>query len=252
MVRVDDEHPGVEVARRDEALERPARRPLVRPGERVLGRRALLQDVAPSEEAVPADRGRGVAEHRIVRERVGQVRLQLARPRGRIVAGVDRDAAVDAAPGRHRRGPVAPLDAPDVEVDRMRLVAEVGVAVLLRVPARFEHPQRRDDARHRLDRARARARLAHVHRASAHLDGEPEHADVRPHELLVLGLRDDGGVGGVARDEAVQRAVARALLLDDALDVHPAPPAAARCGAARRARRGSPRAPPSCRPAPRP
>ena len=54
---------------------------------------------------------------------------------------------------------------------------------------------------------------------AAHLDLEPEHAGVGAHQLLVLGLGDQHGVGPVAAQMGHQRAVAGRFLLDHGLDV---------------------------------
>ena len=63
---------------------------------------------------------------------------------GRAPARIDRDAAVDPAPGRHRGGPVAALDPADIEVDRVRLALEVRTASLVGVPARLQLAQGAD------------------------------------------------------------------------------------------------------------
>ena len=81
----------------------------------------------------------------------------------------------------------------------------------------------------------------------AHLHGEPEHAGIGAHQLLVLGLGDQHGVGPVAAQMGHQRAVAGGFLLDHRLDRHGGGRLQAEAGAARRGRTGWRRGRPSCR-----
>src|SRR5690606_7813200 len=96
--------------------------------------------------------------------------------------GIDRNAGVEAAPGRHRGGPVAALDLADVEVDRVVEGLEVPVAALALVPALLQDAQGLDQAVGRLDRVGARARVADVHRQPAYRHLEPQYAAVGTHQ----------------------------------------------------------------------
>src|SRR5437588_316901 len=78
--------------------------------------------------------------------------LDLVRSLLRGCPRVDRNAAVEPAPRRDRRGPVAAFDAPDVQVDRMRLAFKVFAAGLAGIPLGLELAQRADDAICRVDR----------------------------------------------------------------------------------------------------
>ncbi len=71
-----------------------------------------------------------------------------------------------------------------------------------------------------VDRADAGVRHRGVHGHAVDVDGHPHHAHLRAHQL-VAGLGNDRRVGGVALDQAGQRAVAGALLLDHRLQRDP-------------------------------
>ena len=101
----------------------------------------------------------------------------------------------------------------------MRIVLEMLVRRLARVPLRLEPAQRRDHPVGGVDGVGAGAHLAHMHRMAADLDLEPDHADIGAHELLLLGLGDQRGVGAVAAQMRHQRAVAGGFLLDHRLHV---------------------------------
>ena len=101
----------------------------------------------------------------------------------------------------------------------MRIVGEMLVRVAALVPGRLEPAQRRDDPVGGVDGVRAGAHVAHMDGVAAHLDLKPQHAGVRPHELLLLGLRDQHRIGLVAAQMRHQRAVAGRFLLDDRLHV---------------------------------
>ena len=113
-----------------------------------------------------------LAKKRSSRAKADDRLLDLARGVGRVHAGIDRDAAIEPAPGRHRGGPVAALDLADVEVDRVRIVGEMLVRVAALVPGRLEPAQRRDDPVGGVDGVRAGAHVAHMDRVAAHLDLE--------------------------------------------------------------------------------
>src|SRR5215211_3541790 len=115
---------GVEIGRRHEAFERPAGRRLVRLRKHALGVGTGLQHVAFGEEAVEGDPRRVVGEEPVLTGEGRHRLLDLARGIAGADARIDRDAAVEPAPGRHRGGPVAARDLADVEVDWMRVVGE--------------------------------------------------------------------------------------------------------------------------------
>jgi len=187
--------------------------------ERSLGLRTRLERVALGEEAVPLDLWRHVGEKRVVARGLRHRGLDLARRVGGALAGVDRDTAVDRAPGGHRGGPVAALDPAHVEVDRVVEFREMRMGRLAGVPLRLERAQRGDHPEARLDGVRAGARLADMNRPARDADAKPQHAAIGAHELFVLRLGDQRGVGPVAPRHARQRAVARAFLLDHRLQM---------------------------------
>ena len=102
----------------------------------------------------------------------------------------------------------------------MRIVREMLASDLAFVPRRLELSQHPDHAMSPVDRIGAGAHDAHVNGMSAHFDLEPEHADIGAHELLVLRLGDQRGVGAITAQMRHEGAVARRFLLDHALQVN--------------------------------
>ena len=218
-VVIEDEHAAVEVARGDEGFEARPETSGMGAGQRLFRVASFLQHVAPREEAIVGHLGRGVGKERIFLARLPQAVLDFTRGVPRIDARIDRDPHVEAAPGGHGRGPVAPFDLTDVEIDRMIEVFEIGIVALPFVPPRFKTAQGPDQAKGCLDRVGAGSRLADVNRPAPHMDAEPDHADIRAHEHVVFGFRNDRRVRLVPAQQAGKRAVAGALLLGHRLDI---------------------------------
>ena len=128
-----------------------------------------------------------------------------------------RDPAIDVAPGRHAGRPVAALDDPGIEVERMGDRVEMAIGLGALVPVGLELLQRVDQIIGRHDRIGADAGLENVCREAAHLDAKPDHADLRADHGLAGRLRDEAGVGAVTALQGRERADAGALLLDHGL-----------------------------------
>ncbi len=101
----------------------------------------------------------------------------------------------------------------------MGFVLEVRAPGLARVPGLLERAQFGDDAVGGIDGVGAGAHVAHVHGMAAHFHLEPQHADVGANEFLVLGLRDQHGIGAIAPQVRHEGAVAGRFLLDHGLYV---------------------------------
>ena len=185
-----------------------------RPNDRLVGgdARALVR-----ETGVP-HRRRVVGEVRVARrsarDRLFDTRLQLL-DRG---AGIRRDATRERALRCNSRRPVPAHHNAEVEVDRVRNRVErrrrVGVQLVL------EHVQLADDRVSCLDRVDALLRLRDVHGRTRDVDVEPEDTDLRRRDEGRVRLGDDCRFRGVARHQALQGAIASALLLDDGLQEH--------------------------------
>ena len=148
----------------------------------------------------------------------GQVGLDLGAHLGRRAAGVEAQAHVDPAVGGHAAGPFTAADLAQVEVDRVRVAGITGMACGRAVPGGFQLLQPFHHLLGIADGRHAGVRHRRMHRQAVHVDGEPHHAHLRAHHAFER-LGDDGGVGGVALDQAGQRAVAGAFLFDHALQV---------------------------------
>ncbi len=195
---VDHEHATIEVSGSHEQLQRGAVGGDVRLRQGDFGVGPLLQYVSLREEAVPFDRWRRIGQVGVAACGGHHGVLDLPCRLGCGNAGVDGDPAVDGAPGRHGRGPVAARDLADIEVDGVVERFEVAVLALEIVPALFEVAQRADDGICRLDGVGAQTRIAHVDGLAGDRDPEPQHAGVGAHQLVVLGLGNDGCVRRVA------------------------------------------------------
>ena len=97
------------------------------------------------------------------------------------------------------------------------LDAGVGRVFVGRVPARLEFAQRGDQRHGRLDRVDSALGLENVNRDTAQMHLQPDDADLRIDQVFVERFGNDHGIGAVAALKARQRAVARALFLDDGL-----------------------------------
>ena len=85
----------------------------------------------------------------------------------------------------------------------------------------LEAPQGLDHRVGGLDRVGALARLHGMGGRAQHAHLEPQHADLGVPDRAARRLGQDRGVGRVPGQHAGERAVARALLLDDRLELHP-------------------------------
>ena len=133
------------------------------------------------------------------------------------LSGEEGEPAAQHALRGDRGAPVAALDDADVEVDRPLVHGERGGHV--EVELRLQRAQRPHDREARLDGVDAGGRGAGVGRRARDAHVEPEHAELRDGDRDAEGLRDDGGVRGAAGEHALERAVAAALLLHDALQL---------------------------------
>ena len=89
-----------------------------------------------------------------------------------------------------------------------------------RVELGLQAPQRLDDPVRGLDRVGAVAGLAGVGGRPEHAHLEPQDADLRGPDRPLRRLGEHRGVRRVAGQHAGERSVARALLLDDGLELH--------------------------------
>src|SRR5262249_58649120 len=119
---------------------------------------------------------------------------------GQVHAGIEPDAHVEGAPGRHARGPVATRDLAQHEIDRMVVAGEGWM--LLRVPALLQFMQGLHQWEAALDRVGAPPGIGDMSRPAAHLDLEPHDADLRNAEPAARRLRHDGPIGAIAAPEA--------------------------------------------------
>src|SRR5271156_5121125 len=90
-----------------------------------LGLGAGRERIALREESVEGDSRRVVGEKRIVAGEGLDRRFDLTARFLRADAGIECDAAIDPAPGGHRRSAVAALYSADIEVYLMRIVREM-------------------------------------------------------------------------------------------------------------------------------
>src|SRR5258708_35084964 len=190
-------------------------------GDRLL---AVLEHVTLRLEAVIDDLRRIVGEEAVGPRGVADRRLDLALGRGDLLAGIDGDADVEDAPGRHARRPVSAFDPADIEIDRVldRLIGRVVLAP--RIPRLFEPVQRLYDWEGGLDRVGAGARLADMNRNAADTDLEPEDADLGADQLVPHRLGDQCGVGAIAAVEAAGRPLAGAFPPHHPFHLHTPPP----------------------------
>lgn len=80
----------------------------------------------------------------------------------------------------------------------MRLALEMRTSSFARVPLSLQRPQRADHAVRRVDRVGPGAHDADMGRTAAHLYLEPQHADIRARQLLILRFGDERRVGAIA------------------------------------------------------
>ena len=141
---------------------------------------------------------------------------------GRIAARIDAEAEVDATGGRHRRGPLAARDLAEVEVERMRMVAEQRMRGVRRIPARLDFLQALPHVHRGLDRVQPLVRLHRMRGAAGQVELAPHGADLAAHDRFGEGFGVEHRVDGDAlRLEVLdrgQRAVAGAFLLDHGVE----------------------------------
>ena len=215
-------------------------------------RLGVAQHVTLGLEAVIDDLGRVVREEAVASRGVADRRLDLALGLRHVLTGIDRDADVEGAPGRHARRPVAAGDAADVEIDRMLHGVERRVLLAAAVPVLLQPVQRLHDAVGCLDRIGAGRGFADMHRHAADMDLEPQHADLATDEPVPHRLGDEHGVGAVAALQAGEGAVAGALLLDHRLHMHVGGRLVADRGVSASSAARQPASPAFMSPAPRP
>ena len=145
--------------------------------------------------------------------------LDLAGCVARIDTRVDRSPGVEATPGRDRGRPVSARNLSDVDVDGVLEFFEVAHVSFAIVPAGFEISQRLDQLVGGLDRIGTGRHLARVNGAPAHVDAKPDHAGVCAHQHVFFGLGDQRRFSAITAHQARERAVSRALLLGDRLQM---------------------------------
>src|ERR1700733_10058986 len=130
----------IEIGARHECLQFLSRGLVMRLAQYPFGVRARLQHIAFREKAVEGDLRRVVGQKSILAGKGFDRLFDLATRFLGGDAGIKRNAAIDTAPGRNRRGPVAAFDLADIQIDRMRLVLEMLAPSLAFVPGGFPFP----------------------------------------------------------------------------------------------------------------
>ena len=79
------------------------------------------------------------------------------------------------------------------------------------VPLALKRLERRNQRHRGFDRIRALACFAHMNRPASHMNPEPDHPGIGPHQHVLFGLRDEGGICPIPPDQRRQCSVTGAL-----------------------------------------
>ena len=156
------------------------------------------------------------AAQRLVALGFGHQPLDIRPHRADRISRHHADAHADARPRRHRAVPLAAFDGAEIDVDRMIVGGEGGMAALGTVHLGLVVAEMPGERIGRLDRVHPRMHLAYMGGPAGHRHPGPHHADLGNIErgMAGTGLRDQAGLRRVERLHHRERAVAGAFLLD--------------------------------------
>lgn len=134
-----------------------------------------------------------------------------------VLAGECSHSHIENTPGEHGTGPVAAFDLADVEVERVAEARIVVMAAFLCVHPPLQQVQRLEQGDGRFDGVGARTCIGDMSRQTLQAHLNPDHPNLRRHELFGQGLRNQCRISAIAALQAGQSAVAGAIFLHNRL-----------------------------------